>query len=67
MTIVWRLRFLHEIAFLTLCVWLFYKVFYAKMGRELLKLTFSVLFSKFFFEVSEKISIFTLSFRNLSL
>lgn len=45
----------------------FLQRFLCKKGRELLKLTFSVLFSEFFFEVSEKISIFTLSFRNLSL
>ena len=60
-----RLRILHEIAFFALYIWLFYKVFYAKKGRELLKSTFFVLFSKIFFEVSEKMFIFTLSFHNV--
>lgn len=63
--ITWRLRFLHEIALLALYIWLFYKDSYAKMGRELLKSTFFVLFSKIFFEVSEKMFIFTLSFHNV--
>jgi len=60
-----RLRFLHKIALCALKIRHFCKVFMTKLGRELLKSTFFVLFSKIFFEVSEKMFIFTLSFHNV--
>ena len=65
MTFANRLRFLHKIALCALKIRHFCKVFMTKWGRELLKSTLFALFPKIFFEVSEKMLIFTLSFHNV--